>query len=185
MSPPQTTPATIEVRLGQAAGTRRELNARTSVGRSTSADLPLDHVSVSRKHAEFVPLPEGRWLLKDLGSRNGTSVNGDLISERVLRDGDQIAVGEMVLHFSQPTESRIAADEEDAPGFTLTSFDRARSSSVSADHVAAIVAFGASPGRRVGGGSAPEIARTCRYSRTGRVVVVCAAGHDKGGWSGA
>jgi sigma-B regulation protein RsbU (phosphoserine phosphatase) len=142
MSALQTTPATIEVRLGQAAGTRRELHERTLVGRSTSADLPLDHVSVSRKHAEFVPLPEGRWLLKDLGSRNGTSVNGDLISERVLRDGDQIAVGEMVLHFSQRTDSRIAADEEDAPGFTITSFDRAKSSRVSADHVAAIVAFG-------------------------------------------
>lgn len=142
MSALQTTPATIEVRLGQGAGVRRELHDRTLVGRSTSADLPLDHVSVSRKHAEFIPLPEGRWLLKDLGSRNGTSVNGDLISERVLRDGDQIAVGEMVLHFSQRTDSPIAAEEEDAPGFTITSFARARSSSVSADHVAAIVAFG-------------------------------------------
>jgi len=135
-------PASIELRHGPAAGARRELRERTVIGRSTSADLPLDHVSVSRKHAELVPMPEGRWLLKDLGSRNGTSVNGDLISERVLCDGDQIGIGEMMLRFWQQAGSVIAADEDDAPGFTITSLDRVKSPRVSADHVAAIVGFG-------------------------------------------
>lgn len=112
------------------------------IGRSTSADLPLDHVSVSRRHAELVPLPDGRWLLKDLGSRNGTSVNGQLVSERVLGDGDQISIGEMTLRFSHAGQSLLSADAEDAPGFTITSLKRLHSSRVSADHVAAIVAFG-------------------------------------------
>jgi serine phosphatase RsbU (regulator of sigma subunit) len=133
--------ASIEVRLGPTAGTRRELQARTLIGRSTSADLPLDHVSVSRKHAELIPLEGGGWLLKDLGSRNGTSVNGQLISERVLQDGDQLGIGEMLLRFMQP-QAVIAADADDAPGFTITSLDRAKSPRVSADHVAAIVGLG-------------------------------------------
>ena len=61
----QTTPASIEIRLGPATPMRRELQARTQIGRSASADLPLDHVSVSRKHAELLPLAEGGWLLKN------------------------------------------------------------------------------------------------------------------------
>lgn len=80
-------------------------------------------------------------MLKDLGSRNGTSVNGQLISERVLQDGDQLGIGEMLLRFMQP-QAIVAADADDAPGFTITSLDRAKSPRVSADHVAAIVALG-------------------------------------------
>lgn len=133
--------ACIEVRLGPTAGTRRELQTRTLVGRSTSADLPLDHVSVSRKHAELVPLSDGAWLLKDLGSRNGTSVNGQLVTERILNDGDQIGIGEMLLRFLQP-QAVAGADGDDAPGFTITSLNRTQSPRVSAEHVAAIVALG-------------------------------------------
>lgn len=137
----QTTPASIEVRLGPASPMRRELQARTQIGRSTSADLPLDHVSVSRKHAELLPLAEGGWLLKDLGSRNGTSVNGQLISERVLQDGDQIGIGEVLLRFMQP-QALISADSDDAPGFTITALHRLKSPPISAEQVAVIVGLG-------------------------------------------
>jgi sigma-B regulation protein RsbU (phosphoserine phosphatase) len=156
----QITPAHVEIRVGQAEGTRHELHARTVIGRSTSADLPLDHVSVSRRHAELVPLSDGRWLLKDLGSRNGTSVNGQLISERVLGDGDQISIGEMTLRFSHAGHLLLSADAEDAPGFTITSLNHQRSSRVSADHVAAIVAFG----RALQGIEQPELAGWWSYA---------------------
>lgn len=136
-----TTPASVEVRLGPASARRQEIHARTLIGRSTSADLPLDHVSVSRKHAELVPLEEGGWLLKDLGSRNGTTVNGQLIAERILHDGDQIGIGEMLLRFLQPRE--LLGDEgDDAPGFTITSLKRLKSPPISAEQVALIVGLG-------------------------------------------
>lgn len=138
----QTKSAIIEVGLGPATGTQHELRARMLIGRSASADLPLDHVSVSRKHAELVPLPEGRWVLKDLGSRNGTSVNGALISEHILRDQDQIGIGEMILRFVQPADALAEARGEDAPGFTITSLDRLNPARVSTEQVGAIVSFG-------------------------------------------
>lgn len=141
MESAQTMPASIEVRLGPASARRREIQSRTMIGRSTAADLPLDHISVSRKHAELVPLAEGGWLLKDLGSRNGTSVNGQLIAERILQDGDQIGIGEVLLRFVQPRDL-LGAEGDDAPGFTITSLNRLKSPPISADQVAAIVGLG-------------------------------------------
>ncbi len=66
---------------------------RVTVGAEASNDVVLDHDrTVSRVHGVFEQLGSA-WLLRDLGSRNGTFVNGERISERVLRDGDEIRLG--------------------------------------------------------------------------------------------
>jgi hypothetical protein len=63
-----------------------------AVGRARDNDIALDDPMASRHHARFVPRA-GRLLLTDLGSTNGTAVNGRAITEAVLGIGDLIDVG--------------------------------------------------------------------------------------------
>ena len=69
-----------------------------SIGRSWDADLFLDDESVSRKHAEFVVTKEGHYYLLDLGSTNGTKVNGSRITQKPRRIfvGDRIRLSSTV-----------------------------------------------------------------------------------------
>ncbi len=79
------------------AGARMGLNVPLSppdplvVGRKRG-DLLLDDPLVSGTHAQFVPRDDG-WVLQDLGSTNGTLVDGRLIREVVLRPGAEISIG--------------------------------------------------------------------------------------------
>src|SRR5207247_4551543 len=92
---------------GPDKGRRFELpDAPALVGRE-SRQLPLSDNTVSRRHAELVPGDEG-WILRDLGSSNGTYINGLRITNRyVLKLGDQIRVGRtLMVYGSQPGVSR-------------------------------------------------------------------------------
>lgn len=71
------------------------------IGRIASSDVQLDDVSVSRRHAE-ISLGEAGYTLRDLGSQNGTFVNGDRIDERLLADGDRVLIGTVALRFHLP-----------------------------------------------------------------------------------
>jgi pSer/pThr/pTyr-binding forkhead associated (FHA) protein len=66
--------------------------ARLMIGRSSSCQVVLGDDTVSRRHAEL-RFREGRWLLRDLGSSNGTFVNGRLVTEAEVRAGDVIHLG--------------------------------------------------------------------------------------------
>ena len=63
------------------------------VGRGLTADLYLDHRSISRRHAIIIPRGSGHRILDDR-SLNGTFVNGRRIEQADLRDGDVITVGQ-------------------------------------------------------------------------------------------
>src|SRR4051812_21588916 len=92
---------------GPDKGRRFELpDALTLVGRE-SRQLPLTDNTVSRRHAELVPGDDG-WILRDLGSSNGTYINGLRITNRyTLKLGDQIRVGRSLMVFgSQPGVSK-------------------------------------------------------------------------------
>ena len=66
---------------------------RFTIGRTRDCDLCLSDLSVSRLHAELVRNGEG-WLLNDLGSHNGTRLNGWLVRETVpVRGGDRVQFG--------------------------------------------------------------------------------------------
>src|SRR5579864_7227257 len=95
----------------------RALSGPATVGRSASADIALDHPSVSRRHAQLLADEQGRWVVRDLNSRNGTTVNGAAIAEKLLRDGDLLRFGEVTARFCQADEPRIADAADDAPGF--------------------------------------------------------------------
>ncbi|MEI7593085.1 MAG: DUF3662 and FHA domain-containing protein [Actinomycetes bacterium] len=66
--------------------------ATVSIGRLPECDVVLTDTNVSRRHAEVRPTPDG-FALVDLGSTNGCRVNGVQISQRDLRDGDELTVG--------------------------------------------------------------------------------------------
>ena len=69
-----------------------------TIGRLPECDVVLADPNVSRRHAEIRRV-EGGFVVADLNSLNGTRVNGARISERTLRDGDEISVGSTVLRF--------------------------------------------------------------------------------------
>ena len=69
-------------------------DAPTLIGRSLGCDLPLTHATVSRRHAEVMSNGEEVWV-RDLGSSNGTLVNGSRITESTLVPGDRVTFGEV------------------------------------------------------------------------------------------
>ncbi len=72
-----------------------------TIGRSKSADLVIDNDSVSRSHVRFA-LKDGKYELEDLGSRNGTYVNGSKIEGSVLvTSSDVIQIGKFMLTTSR------------------------------------------------------------------------------------
>jgi hypothetical protein len=68
------------------------LHARVVIGRSSACQLVLGDDTVSRRHAELF-VDEGRWVLRDLGSSNGSWVNGRRIVEAEVRPGDVLHLG--------------------------------------------------------------------------------------------
>src|SRR5262245_7350404 len=70
--------------------------ARTIVGRSPETDLRLAEPGLSREHAELL-VDGGRLTVRDMGSTNGTFVNGDRVETRELRDGDKLSLGGVTL----------------------------------------------------------------------------------------
>jgi len=73
--------------------------AGATLGRSRQCDIVLDDPNVSRQHAEIRPRG-GSWVLDDLGSTNGSCVNGRRIDgPEVLKPGDEIELGTSVLRF--------------------------------------------------------------------------------------
>lgn len=80
------------------------------VGRSPDAELCIDCDGVSREHARFTAASDGVVHVLDLGSTNGTSVNDEPVSLRVLRDGDRIKLGAAVqgsLRYRKPGTTRL------------------------------------------------------------------------------
>jgi Protein of unknown function (DUF3662)/FHA domain len=82
------------------SGERISVGSRTvSIGRLPECTITLTDTNVSRRHSEIRPSGSG-YLVADLGSTNGTKVNGSRIQgEQVLRDGDIISVGGTHLRF--------------------------------------------------------------------------------------
>jgi signal transduction histidine kinase/pSer/pThr/pTyr-binding forkhead associated (FHA) protein len=101
---------TLLVLQGPDKGRRFELpDAPTHVGRE-SRQLPLTDNTVSRRHCELLP-ENGDWIVRDLGSSNGTYVNGNRVTgQHALKLGDQIRVGRTLMVFgSQPGVSRTSS----------------------------------------------------------------------------
>lgn len=85
--------AVLVVRRGMNEGTSYLLTGDVvTAGRERDSDLFLDDVTVSRRHADLRRMANG-WLLRDVGSLNGTYVNRQRIEETALVAGDEVQIG--------------------------------------------------------------------------------------------
>ena len=71
-------------------------SAIAMIGRDPESDVVLNDPATSRRHAH-IEFKDGKYVLTDLGSANGTLVNDQRVKERVLSDGDVIKIGQNVL----------------------------------------------------------------------------------------
>ena len=81
---------------------------RTTIGRKSDNSIQIDNLAVSGKHALIITILDDSFL-EDLGSTNGTYVNGKLIKKHALRDGDVIGIGKHELKYLN--ENASGSDE--------------------------------------------------------------------------
>jgi phosphoserine phosphatase RsbU/P len=88
-----------------------------SIGRASDCTIPIKDRYLSRKHAEIISVGSG-WILKDLGSANGTYLNGTRVErDELLKGGDRIRLGDTEIVFEQPernTDRMLAIAETTA-----------------------------------------------------------------------
>jgi len=81
------------------------LEARESIGRGKENHICLSHPTVSKHHAVYY-IEDGHSILEDIGSSNGTFVNGERIKKSTLTSGDTLLIGNVPLRFFQGEEAR-------------------------------------------------------------------------------
>lgn len=111
---------------------------RISIGRKPDNDIQVDNLAVSGKHALVITILDDSFL-EDLGSTNGTYVNGKLIKKHALRDGDVIGIGKHELKY---VNEHATADDED---FEKTMIIRPGSASAAVAAAKAAEDAGAAP----------------------------------------
>lgn len=99
--------AKLTIKDGADSGRQFDLEEATTIGRDGDLEVPLEDAEVSRRHA-VLKVGHATATIEDLGSSNGTFVNGDRIAaERTLASGDRIRVGQTTFEFrslGQPTK---------------------------------------------------------------------------------
>jgi hypothetical protein len=93
--------AKIVILQGPGAGAEYELPEETILGRAETADVPIEDGLASREHARIERRGD-RYAIIDLGSSNGTSVNGSKVTEHALRPGDRVVIGSVRMRFEDP-----------------------------------------------------------------------------------
>ena len=107
----------LEILEGSLAGTRfvfEGKNQEVTIGRDPACEFAIDSEVISRKHARA----EKRYdtiILRDLGSKNGTYVNREKITEKKLQDSDIIHLGVLALRFRNPQELSLDLDPPKVP----------------------------------------------------------------------
>src|SRR5687768_6634065 len=81
------------------------------IGRTSECDVVLYDPGVSRKHARIFEEKDS-YFVEDMGSSNGTKLNGEIVKKAKLNDGDAVTLGPVVFNFSS---SELAPDDQAAP----------------------------------------------------------------------
>jgi adenylate cyclase len=96
-----------------------ELAAFNSIGRHPDNTIQILDRIISKEHAQISRTPDGRFMLRDLGSLNGTYIRGERVAEQLLNDGDEIALGSTrLLYVEQKGEDGAVHRVTIAPGMT-------------------------------------------------------------------
>ena len=120
--------ALIQAVKGPTPGVQTMLDqADTILGRHPNCQIVLDAAAVSRHHARIVR-EDGQFLIEDLGSRNGTLINGEKIEGRqTLQNGDRIVICDLSFDFFHNTPSEMLAGpalaEDSAMAFLVDDAD--------------------------------------------------------------
>jgi pSer/pThr/pTyr-binding forkhead associated (FHA) protein len=119
---------------GRSKAAAHKLGAGTTVaGRQEGCQLQIKSSQVSRRHCELFE-KKGLLLVKDLGSSNGTFVNGERIDgQRVLEPGDELTIGNVVFRVERsdvPGEARKSAETAVVEGVPLSNGDESSAEEV-------------------------------------------------------
>ena len=109
--------ARVPVLIGRIEGGRSIIavvRAALTIGRDATADICIDATSVSRRHARISPSGSGTFELRDLGSKNGTTVNGSRVESHALQPGDVLCIGPAELEFRFVTPVELERAERTA-----------------------------------------------------------------------
>ena len=124
---------------------------RLLIGRSGQVQLTLDSASVSRRHAELFCDPFGRWWVRDLGSRNGTKVNGAVVNEQVVGRGDTIEIASFAMKVVLPvpvTDTLLESNGttgilvSDSPSATINTLNQVGTPKIDTRQLFALQDFG-------------------------------------------
>ncbi len=115
--PPELTKKTAFLTIirggGSDLGQVQVVAEKAVLGRSSACDLPLQDLGVSWEHAQVIRTPAGEFALSDMGSTNGTRLNGVLVENAVaLQDGNKIFLGETVVRFTLADEMDLGFQTE-------------------------------------------------------------------------
>jgi len=83
------------------------------IGRPPDNDIVISDLGVSKQHAELRRSPDGRYSITDLGSHNGTYVNGTRVSQQELNEGDIITLGHVTFRLAGGELVEYAGGEAD------------------------------------------------------------------------
>lgn len=101
----------LVVLSGNEMGTRKRIEGNTLIGRDPAANLVLTDAGVSWHHARIEDRGDS-WALMDLGSTNGSSVNGVKRAEAMLAHGDRVVLGRTALRYEVQDSLEQAYDEQ-------------------------------------------------------------------------
>ena len=102
---------TVLVISGQGESRRQALDARSvQIGRSPDCDVVIESERVSRRHARLFQDPFARWVVEDLGSRNGVWVGGKRVQAHALLPGEKMLIGPFTLAVVEHLDREIAPD---------------------------------------------------------------------------
>ena len=105
----------ILYRDGQPRSTYPLPEPGTTIGRDAENHICLDDTMVSRRHC-VIHAKDGMWVIKDLTSLNGVKVNGTLVKNAVLVNGDSIVIGPFSLVFQTASdEDESERDSDESP----------------------------------------------------------------------
>lgn len=116
----------LEILDGDRAGEVLPVGGATlRIGRKSGNDIVLADEKTSGVHCEIVP-EDDRLVLKDLGSTNGTFLDGKRITEIVLTSGDVVTIGRTKVRFVDQDADKVSASDPQSDEFSLRTLDASR-----------------------------------------------------------